>query len=132
MPAETRILFESVARRHVPHAVAEQSAEVSDLLLERRCRRVRIVRGVEQEGMPALRAHVFVAPVAVGELLVIVLPEKARQRMTDARSRPVFRQIVRSTPAPPPLALSPFESMVINVMSPNEARQLGQIHDIPS
>ena len=36
MPAETRVLLESVARRHMPDPMPEQPAQVPDLLLERR------------------------------------------------------------------------------------------------
>jgi hypothetical protein len=84
MAAETRVLLESIARRHVTNAVAEQTAQVAHLLLERRRRRIRIALGVEQERMSALRADVFVTAVAIGEFLVVVLAEEARQRVTNA------------------------------------------------
>jgi hypothetical protein len=84
VPAEARVLLESIARRHVTNAVAEQAAKVADFLLERRRRRIRIALGIEQQRVSALRADVFVTAVAIGELLVVVLAEEARQRMTNA------------------------------------------------
>lgn len=76
--------------------------------------------GLEHQRMPALRAHVFVAAVAIGELFVIVLAEKARQRMTHARERPVFGEIRGSTPALPAVVRGLFEDVVVDAMPPQE------------
>jgi hypothetical protein len=84
MAAEARVLLESVARRHVTNAVAEQTAEVAHLFLERRRRRIRIALRIEQQRMSALGADVFVTAVAIGELFVVVLAKEARQGVTNA------------------------------------------------
>jgi len=84
MAAEAGVLLESVARRDVARAMAEQAAKVAHLFLERRRRRIGIALRVEEQRMPALRADVFVTAVAIGELLVVVLAEKTRQRVTNA------------------------------------------------
>jgi hypothetical protein len=64
---------------HVTDAVAEQPAEVAHLFLEGWRRRIRIVLGVEEQRMPALRADIFVTAVAIGEFLVVVVAEETRQ-----------------------------------------------------
>lgn len=134
VPAEARILLEPVTRRHMTDAVAEEAAEVAHLLPERRRRAVGIVFGVEQERVPALDAHIFMAPVAVGQLFILMLAEEARQRVTDARDRSVLAQVSGPAPAPPVTARRPFEDVIVDVMSPERARQFGQYssHDIPS
>jgi hypothetical protein len=121
VPAETRIFQEAVARRDVTRAMTEQAAQVAHLFLERRRRRVGIVLRIEQQRMTALRAHVFMAPVAIGELLVIVLAEKARQRVPHARQRSIFRKIFGPAAALPP-GIRLLENMIVDVMSPQEAR----------
>jgi hypothetical protein len=85
------------------------------------------VFGIEQQRMPALRAHVFVAAVAIGELFVIVRAEKTRQRVPNARDRPILGQIPGSTAAPSLVAAGLFEDAVINVMAPEETRHLPQL-----
>jgi hypothetical protein len=99
--AEARIFLEAVTRRDEPGAMTEQPAQIANLLLERRRRQVRVVLGLEQQRMPALRAHVFVTAVAIGELLVIVRAEKTRQRVTHARDRPILGQVAGAAAAPP-------------------------------
>jgi len=125
MPAEARVLLEPVARRDVARAMAEQAAEVAHLLLERRRRRIRIVLRLEQQRVPALRADVFMTAVAIGELLVVVLAEEARQRVTNACDGPVFSQIFRSAPAAPRVTLGLLEDVIVDVMAPQETRQFG-------
>jgi len=120
------VLLEAVARRDVADAVAEEAAEVAHFLLERRRRRIRIVLGVEQQRMPALRADVFMTAVAIGELLVVVLAEEARQRVTHARDRSVFGQVFGSAAASPRRPLGLFEDVVVDVMTPERTRKLGQ------
>jgi hypothetical protein len=124
--AEAGVFLEPVARRDVPRAVAEQAAQVTNLFLEGRRRRVRIVFGLEQQRMAALRADVFVAAVAIRELLVIVLAEKARQRVPHARDRAILRQIRSATPAVAAFAGGLLEHVVIDVMAPQETRQFCQ------
>jgi len=123
--AEAGVLLESVARRDVSRAVTEETAEVAHLLLERRRRRIRIVLRIEQQRMPALRADVFVTAVAIGELLVIVLAEEARERVTHARDRSVFGQVFGSAAASPRRPFGLLEDVVVDVMAPQETRQFG-------
>jgi hypothetical protein len=125
MSAEARVLLEPVARCDVADAVAEQPAQVAHFLLEGRRRRVRIVLGVEEQRMPALRAHVFMTAVAIGQLLVVVLAEETRQRMPHARDRSIFRQVFGAAPAPPVAAARLLEDVVVDVMAPQETRQPG-------
>jgi len=61
--------------------------------------------------------------VAIGELFVVVLPEKTRQRMPHARDRSIFSQILRPTPAPPVVPVGLLEDVVIDVMAPEKTRQ---------
>jgi len=119
------VTAESVARRDVSRAVTEETAEVAHLLLERRRRRIRIVLRIEQQRMPALRADVFVTAVAIGELLVIVLAEEARERVTHARDRSVFGQVFGSAAASPRRPFGLLEDVVVDVMAPQETRQFG-------
>jgi hypothetical protein len=125
MPAEAGVLLESVTGRDVARAMAEQPAQVAHLLLERRRRRIRIVLGVEDQRVPALCADVLVTPVSIGKRLVVVLAKEARQRVTNARQRPVLRQVFGSAPAPPDAAARLFEDMVVDVMAPQSTRQFG-------
>jgi len=129
--AEAGVFLEAVARRDVARAVAEQAAEVAHLLLERRRRRIRIVLRLEQQRVPALRADVFMTAVAIGELLVVVLAEEARQRVTDARDRSILGQVAGAASAPPIGTRRLLEDVVVDVMAPNCTRQLSQVHDIP-
>jgi hypothetical protein len=125
MTAEAGVLLESVARRDVARAMSEQTAEVADLLLEGRRRRIRIALRIEQQRMPALRADVFVTAVAIGELLVIVLAEKTRQRVTNAGDRAIFGEVFGSATAAPPVTACLLEDVVVNVMAPQETRHFG-------
>ena len=122
MPAEARVLLEAVARRHMTDAVAEQTAEVAHLFLEGRRRRIRIALRIEEQRVAALRADVLVAAVAVGELLVIVLAEKARQGVTNACDGTVLRQIFGSASAASRVSVHLLENVVVDVMAPQETR----------
>ena len=126
MPAKAGVLLQPVARRDVPGAMPEQAAEVADFLPERRRRRIGIVFGLEQQWMPALRADVFMAAVPVGEFLVGVFAEEARQRMPHARHREVFTQVIRAAPAAPMAGAVLLEDVVVDVMSPHRARDFPQ------
>ena len=124
--AETGEFLESVPRRDVAYAVAEQPAQVTHLLLEGGRRGIRIVLRVEQQWMAALDADVLVAAVPVRQLLVVMLAEKARQRMSYARERSIFGQVVAAAAAPPVAVRRRFENVVVDVMSPHRAREPGQ------
>ena len=80
---------------------------------------------VEQQRVTALLADVLVATMAIGQLLVVVLAEEARQRVPHARDRAVFSQVFGSAPAPPAVAAGLLESVVVDVMAPEETRQRG-------
>src|SRR5262245_41276898 len=123
--AEARILFQSIASRHVTDSVAEEPAEIPDLFLEVRSRGVGIALGVEQQRMPALRADIFVTAVAIDELFVVVLAEKARQRVTNAGNRSVFSEVLGTATAMPSLPIRVLEDVIVNVMAPDETRQFG-------
>ena len=123
--AEARVLLEAIAGCDVANAMPDKTAQVAHLLLERRRRRIRIVLGIEQQGMSALRADVFVTAVAIGELLVVMLAEKTRQRVTNARDRSILGQVFGSAPAPPVVAARLLEHVVVDVMAPEETRQFG-------
>jgi hypothetical protein len=113
-----RVFLVAVARRHAANAVAEQAAEVTHLLFERRRCCVGIVLGVEQQRVAALGAHVFVAAVAIGELLVAVLAEEARQRVPDPRDRAVLGEVFGAAATPAIVAARPLERVVVDVMPP--------------
>jgi hypothetical protein len=120
--AEAGVLLEAVAGCDVTDPVAEETAEVAHLLLEGRRRRVRIALGVEEQRMAALGADVFVTAVPIGELLVIVLAEEARQCVTNARDGTTFSEVFGSAPAAPGVAIRLLEDMVVDVMTPQETR----------
>jgi hypothetical protein len=122
--AEAGVFLQAIPGGDVPDPVPEHAAQVADLLLESGGRGVRVVLGVKQQRMPALPADVFMAPVAVGKLLVVVLAEETRQRVTDARDRAIFSEVFGSAAAPPAVAAGPLEDMVIDVVSPKPAGKL--------
>jgi hypothetical protein len=125
MPAEAGIFLEPISRRHMADSMSEQPAQVADLLLERRRGRIRVVLRVEQQWVAALAADVFMTPVAVGELLVIVLAEEAREGMPHSGGRSVLGEVIGAAPALPSLSFGVLEDMVIDVMAPEETRQFG-------
>ena len=85
--------------------MAKQPAQVADLLPEGGGRGVGIMLLFKEQRVAALRADVFVAPVAIGELLVVMLAEKARQRVAHARDGQVFAQVISPASTPPMIGL---------------------------
>jgi hypothetical protein len=75
--------------------------------------------------MAALRADVFVTAVAIGELLVVVLAEKTRQRVANAGGRAIFGEVFGSASAAPRVTVCLLEDVVVDVMAPEETRQFG-------
>jgi hypothetical protein len=73
---ETGVFLEAITSGDVAHLVSEHPTQVTDLLFERRRGRVRVVIGEEQQGVAAPGAHIFMAPVAIRELLVGMLAEE--------------------------------------------------------
>jgi|SRR5687767_14097461 len=126
VPAKTRELLVAVARGDVTHMMSKQAAQIAHFLLEGGGRPIRIVVGVEQQRMSALRADVFMTPIALGELLVMMLAEKARERVTHAGNRAIFGQVVAAAPAPPVAIGRRLEDVVVDVMPPQRAREPGQ------
>jgi hypothetical protein len=126
MPAKTRVLLEAVARGDVPDAMPEQAAQIAHLLLERRRVRIRVVSFRKEQRMPALDAHVFMTPVAIGEPFVMMLAEEARQRVSHPRHRSILRQVIGPAPAPPVIVCRRLEDVVVHVMPPHRARDFSQ------
>ena len=126
MAAETGVLLQPVPRGDMFRAMAEQPAEVADFFPEGGGRGIRVMRRLEQQRMTAFRAYVFVAPVAIGQFLVGVLAEKARECMPHARHREVFAQVVGAASAPPMAGAGLPEHVVVDVMSPHRAREFSQ------
>ena len=118
MPAEARVFLEPVAGGDVADAVAEQSAEIADLLLEGRGVSVGIVALRKQQRVPALRADVFVTAVAIGKLLVVMLAEEARERVPHSCNRTILGEVVAPATAPPFAGVRLFERVVVDVVSP--------------
>ena len=132
MAAEARVFLEAVARRNEAGAVAKQPAQVAHLFLEGLRRRVRIVVGVEQQRVPALRADVFVTAIPIGELFIIVLAEKTRQRVPHVRQRAIFSKVIGAAPA---FAAGPFcllENVVVDVMAEQETREFVKHGHLPA
>ena len=98
--------------------MAKQPAQVADLLPEGGGRGVGIMRLFKEQWVAALRADVFVAAIAIGELLVVMLAEKARQRVAHSRDGQVFAQVISPASAPPMIGVGLPEHVVIDVMSP--------------
>jgi hypothetical protein len=80
---------------------------------------------LEEQRMPALRAHVFVTAVAISELFVVVLAEEARQCVANARDGSIFGQVFGAAPASPVVAARLLEDVVVDVVPPQETRQFG-------
>ena len=76
--------------------------------------------------MATLHADVFMTAVAIGELLVMMFAKEARQGVANARNRAVFRQVVGAAPAPPVIAGRGLEHVIVDVMSPERAREFSQ------
>lgn len=108
----------------MPHTMPEHAAQITNLLLERRRGRIRIVFGVKQQRMAALHADVLVTAVTVDELFVIVLAEETRQRVTDVRQRAIFRQVIGAATTAPADVGRLLENVIVDVMTPNKTPQL--------
>jgi hypothetical protein len=64
-----------------------------------------------------------VTAVAIGEFFVIVLAEETRQRVTNVRDGPVLTEILGPASTLPRCAGCLLEDVIIDVMSPDRARQ---------
>ncbi len=98
--------------------MAKQPAQVADLLPKGGGRGVGIMLLLKEQRVAALRADVFVTPIAVGELLVVVLAEEARQRMAHSRDGKVFAQVIGPTSAAPMIGIGLLEHVVVDMVSP--------------
>ena len=117
MTAEACIFSESVPQGDLADSMAEQAAQVTDLLPERRAPRIRIAVGLEQQRVTALRADVFMMPIAPGQWLVGVSTKEARQGVPDMSQRFVFTQVTRAATASTVLIRRGAEYMVVDMMS---------------
>jgi hypothetical protein len=104
--------------------MAEDAAQISDLLIEDRVGAVRIVACLKQKRMTALHADVFVMSIPFGQLRVCMVAKKTRERMPDVRERAVLAQVRRSASALPPGPSLVAEPMVIDLMAPDSAPKL--------
>jgi hypothetical protein len=126
MPAEARILFVTISSRHVMHTMAEDAAQISHLLPECHGLGIWVMTFAKEQRVTALHADVFMAAVAIGQLLVMVLAEETRQGVPDVRDRAVFGQVARAAAAPPAIGVRCLEDVVVDVMSPHGARESSQ------
>src|SRR5262249_41966875 len=97
--AVTGVFGEAVADRDGRHAMAEQPAEIADLLLELRAFPVGIVAVAKDQRMAALDADVFTRAVTIGERLILVMAEEAGERVPDAGDAARAAQVRRSAAA---------------------------------
>ena len=88
---------------------------------------------IEQQRMAALRAHVFMAAVAIREFFVIVLAEKTLQRVADTGDRAILGEVIRAASALAFVTGRLLEDVVVDVMPPKEAREPGEldVHNTP-
>ena len=84
MTAVTGVSVEPVARGDRRDPMAEQAAEIPDLLLELRLVTIGVVSVAEDQRVTALDADVFARAVTIGERLVLVMAQEARERVPDA------------------------------------------------
>ena len=121
--AVARVLGESVARRHRADAVSEQTARVAHLLAEPLAAGEGI-RGLWiDERMAAAYADVLTHSVPVCETHVGVMPQEARQRMTDVRRGTIFRQVLRAAAAVARFPTRAPEHPVVDDVAPDAAAQ---------
>lgn len=115
----------TVTRGDVMHVVAEQAAEVPRLLRERRAV-IRIGVRAKQQRMAAPDAHVFAMPVALGEQVVGVHAQKAREGVPDARQRAALQDGLGAARA---LVAPCEERLVVHAMAEQPAAQVVQSAD---
>lgn len=95
------VLDEALPRGDRRHAMAEQPAGISHLLGEARAIGESIGALGEHQRMAAAHADVLMNPSSIGEAHVGVMPEEARQRVSDVRAPPVLGQVLDAAPAMP-------------------------------
>jgi hypothetical protein len=94
--AAARIFGESAATADHVDRVAGQAAEIAHPLREGPGYGVRVRRALEQQGVAAADADVFVVAVPRGRALVRVVSEETRQRVADTRRGAVPAEIARA------------------------------------
>ena len=77
--------------------------------------------------MPALPADILMAGVAIGELFVVVPAEETRERVTNPSNRSIFSEVLSPATAAPPFPIRLLEDVIVDVMAPEETRQLSQL-----
>jgi hypothetical protein len=85
MTTATGILSEPLPRGDGMDAVAEEIAEIPDLFFEQPLAGVRIFADLEQQGMAALPADVFVVAVPLRNACVCMTKDKTRHGMGNTR-----------------------------------------------
>jgi hypothetical protein len=116
------VFDETIASSHGRDAVTENSAQVSNLLVEHRGVGIRIAVGGKQQGMSALNADVLVMIVPIDKVLIRVMSEKTGQRVTDVRQGTVRSKIRGPTPAGPAGRIRVCkEGVIVDVVAPQRA-----------
>jgi hypothetical protein len=126
--AELRLVHEAVAAvagvfgaaipfGHCVHAMAEQPAQVPDLLREAVAPLIRIGVAPEQQWMPAPDARVFGVAVPPTDLLIGVVAQEARQGVTDPDRFPIVAKHRHA--APGAVASRAGERPVVDRVSPD-------------
>ena len=122
VPAVASVLDSAGAPRDRMHRVAEQAAQVSDLLGEAVAGRVRVAAARKQQRVPAVDAGVFGVTMTLARPFVGVVAEEARQRVPDANDRAIVAQARHPASGAGPSFRG--ENPVIDGVSPDPAYQL--------
>ena len=120
--ASARVLHESIPGGHARHVMTEYSAEVPHLLVEQRRAGVGIAVSGKQQGMTALNANVLVMIVPIDEVLIRVVSEKTRQRVTNARQGSIQAEVCGPASAGPMGRIPGCEkNMIVDVVAQQRA-----------
>jgi hypothetical protein len=120
--ASARVFDETIPTGHARHVMTEYSAEVAHFLVEQRGAGVGIDLSGEQQRMTALNANVLVMIVAIDEVLIRVVSEKTRQRVSDARQGTIEAEVCGATSAAPPGGIRRFQkNVIVDVVAPQRA-----------
>lgn len=123
MTAMARILCHSVPFGDGVNAVAEHSAQISNLLMESVLARVRRVFTFEEQRMPARHAHILAVTIALAHPRIAVTKEEAREGMTHTRLRSVFLEKRRAAWALPVCAPLARKDTIVDAMTERGAGQ---------
>jgi hypothetical protein len=107
--------------------MAEEPAQVADLLVEEHRLAIRIFLCPKEQRMPALHADVFRMLIAFDEFLVCVVAEKARQRVPHVGERAVLVEIGRAASTAPLVPGFLEKPVIVDFVTPDGTPKLG--HD---